>query len=228
MAEEPQKSPPPSADANWKEFSQGLPDLIDAINDGMDCIVHQAHDMNISGSGPDRVIAMLTGSLADNLYDIMFLCENERRDGAMRLLRTPYEKYLYAHYISAHPETAEDFLHFDAIQSRALMNALEQHYGYKMSDLGKAGLDQMVKEAKASLPSNKCTECGGSLPWRWTKVTPEQMAKDAGLEYIHVLALRIPRHVDQRSEMMSISIPKWCRSAFRTEADQFYSCSSEQ
>ena len=171
---------------------------------------------------------MLTGSLADNLYDIMFLCENERRDGAMRLLRTPYEKYLYAHYISAHPETAEDFLHFDAIQSRALMNALEQHYGYKMSDLGKAGLDQMVKEAKASLPSNKCTECGGSLPWRWTKVTPEQMAKDAGLEYIHVLALRIPRHVDQRSEMMSISIPKWCRSAFRTEADQFYSCSSEQ
>ena len=40
--------------------------------------------------------------------------------------------------------------------------------------------------------------------------------------------LRIPRHVDQRSEMMSISIPKWCRSAFRTEADQFYSCSSEQ
>ena len=40
--------------------------------------------------------------------------------------------------------------------------------------------------------------------------------------------MRIPRHVDQRSEMMSISIPKWCRSAFRTEADQFYSCSSEQ
>jgi hypothetical protein len=189
LPEESQKPPPPSFEANWEEFTQGLPGLVDAINDGMDCIVHQAHEMN-TGSGPQMVIAMLTGSLAENLYDIMFLCENERRDGAMRLLRTPYEKYLYAHYISAHPETAEDFVTFDAIQSRALMTALEQHHGYKMSDLGKAGLDQMVKAAQIKLSRNKCPECGESLPRMWTKVTPEQMAKDAGLQKIHVLAYR--------------------------------------
>jgi hypothetical protein len=190
MPEEPPKPTLPSADANWKEFSEGLPKLIEAINDGMDCIVLQAKAMDKSAAGPDRVIAMLTGSLAENLYDIMFLCQNERRDGAMRLLRTPYEKFLYAHHISAHPETAENFLHFDAIHSRQLMNGFEQHYGYKMSDLGKAGLDQMVKDAQAKIPRNKCPECGESLPRMWTKVMPEQMAKDADLEKMHVLAYR--------------------------------------
>jgi hypothetical protein len=38
----------------------------------------------------------------------------------------------------------------------------------------------------------------------------------------------IPRHVDQHSELMSITIPKSWRSAFRTENDQFYSYSSER
>jgi hypothetical protein len=38
----------------------------------------------------------------------------------------------------------------------------------------------------------------------------------------------IPRHVDQHSELMSITIPKSCRSVFRTESDQFYSYSSER
>jgi hypothetical protein len=50
--EEPQKPPPPSADANWEEFTQGLPGFVDAINDGMDCIIQQAHEMN-TGSGSD-------------------------------------------------------------------------------------------------------------------------------------------------------------------------------
>ena len=40
--------------------------------------------------------------------------------------------------------------------------------------------------------------------------------------------VRIPRYVDQRSELMSITVPRWCRSVVRTEADQFYGCSSER
>ena len=42
------------------------------------------------------------------------------------------------------------------------------------------------------------------------------------------LEVRIPRDADQCSELMSISIPKGCRSVFRTETDQFYGCSLER
>jgi hypothetical protein len=189
VTDESQKPLPPSADANWEEFTTGLPGFVEAINDGLDCIVHQAHQLNVD-SGPHKVIAMLTGSLADNLYDIVFLCANNRRDSALRLLRTPYEKFLYAHFIANHPETAEDFLHFDAVQSQQLMTGFEEHYGYKMSDAGRAGLDQLLNAAKDKLKWNKCKECGDRLPKMWTKVTPETMAKEANLESIHVLAYR--------------------------------------
>ena len=189
MPHESPKPPPPSPDATWEEFNHGLPNFLAAINDGMECIVHQAHEL-ISGTGARRVVATLTGSLADNLYDVTFLCANDRRDGALRLLRTPYEKYLYAHFISAHPETAEAFVHFDAIQSRALITGIEKHYGYRMSEMGRAGLEQLVKAAKSKIEWNKCKECGENLPRMWTKVTPEEMAKEADLESIHVLAYR--------------------------------------
>jgi hypothetical protein len=189
MASEHEKPFPPSPDANWQEFIDGFPGFVGAVNGALDCIVMQAHELDAQ-SGSKKVVAMLTGSLADNLYDILFLCANDRRDGAVRLLWTPYEKYLYAHFIAGHPETAEDFLHFDAVQTQQLMTGLEKHYGYKMSAMGRAGLDQLLDAAKAKLQWNKCSECGSRLRRMWTKVTPEQMAEEADLESIHVLAYR--------------------------------------
>lgn len=56
---------------------------------------------------------MLTGSLAEELHDVLVLCSNDRRSGAVRLLRTPYEKLPYASHISKHPEASRDFLMFD-------------------------------------------------------------------------------------------------------------------
>ena len=189
MPDKPEKPTPPSPDANWDEFTEGLPGFVDAVNDGMDCVVHLAHQLH-ADSGPQKVIAMLTGSLADNLYDIVFLCANDRRDGALRLLRTPYEKFLYAHFISRHPETAEDFLCFDAVHSEQLIAGVEKHYDYKMSEQGRKGLDVLLESAKTKLKWNKCELCGHRLPRMWTKVTPEQMAKEADMESIHVLAYR--------------------------------------
>jgi len=54
----------------------------------------------------------------------------------------------------------------------------------------------------------------------------EMKAFPAGMEMFP--SVRIPRDGDQRSELMSITIPRGCRSGFRTDADQFYGCSSEQ
>ncbi len=189
MAEQSNKPPPPSPDATWKEFTAGLPGFPDALSDGMDCIIQLAHEATVA-SGASLVIAMLTGSLAENLNDIVFLCANERRDGALRLLRTPYEKYLYAHFISNHPENAEDFLQFDSIQAKNLMTEFEMHYEYRMSDRGETALEKMIESARAKFRPNRCKSCGDSLPRMWTKVTPEQMARDAGLQGIHVFAYR--------------------------------------
>src|ERR1022692_4229748 len=150
---------PPSADANYEEFTRGLPDFLPAVQDGFQCIVDLAAEVRDETLGPDAVIAMLTGSLAEDLHDVLVLCSHERRSGALRLLRTPFEKFLYASHISKNPEAAEDFLMFDAIHANALIEGVAEQYGYKMSAAGRAGLSELVRLARERFKPQKCKEC---------------------------------------------------------------------
>ena len=161
-----------------------------AVVDGITCILDQAIEVPDEATGADMVIASLTGSMVEDLQDILILCANERTNGSLKLLRTPYEKFLYASHVSKHPETAGDFLQFDAIQSKALLAGIESHWNYKISDKGKAKLEEQYKIAQERFKRTKCKTCGESGPRSWTRVTPEQMAKEAGVEDIHVLAYR--------------------------------------
>jgi hypothetical protein len=183
-------TPIPSPDANFEDFNKGLADFLPAVQDGFECIVNLAMEINIKTPTPEAVVAMLTGSLAEDLHDVLVLCSNERRSGALRLLRTPYEKFLYASYISRHPEAANDFMMFDAIQAKALLGGIEKYHDYKISPVGQAGLEQMYKAAQARFKKTKCKECGETAPRMWTKVTPEEMAKEANVEDLYVLAYR--------------------------------------
>jgi hypothetical protein len=180
----------PNPQGTYEEFINGIPEFLPAVMEGITCILDQALEVSGEATGAEMVVASLTGSMAEDLQDIMTLCANERTNGALKLLRTPYEKFLYASHISKHPETANDFLQFDAIQSKALLTGIEDHWDYKISDKGKVKLDEQFKIAQGRFKRSKCPECGASGPRMWTKVTPEQMAKAAGVENIHVLAYR--------------------------------------
>jgi hypothetical protein len=184
------KSTPPSPHANFAEFTSALPSFLPAVTKGIACILDQALEVGDESTGADMVVALLTGSMAEDLQDLVILCANERTNGALKLLRTPYEKFLYASHISKHPETAEDFLQFDAIQSKALVTGVENHWDYQISEKGKAKLEEQFKIAQERFRRTKCSECGESGPRSWTKVTPEQMAKEAAVENIHVFAYR--------------------------------------
>jgi hypothetical protein len=183
-------STPPGPDAGFAEFTEGWPDFVLALEQGWECIIDLANEVTAGTVAPESVIAMLTGSLAEDLQDVVVLCSHERRSGALRLLRTPFEKFLYASHISKNPEAAEDFLMYDAIHADALMEGVVKQYGYKMSEAGRAGLDELVRMARERFKPKKCKECGAREPRMWTKVTPEQMAKTANLEDVHVLAYR--------------------------------------
>jgi Family of unknown function (DUF5677) len=178
------KTQPPPSNATFAEFVSSLPAFMPALVDGITCILDQAIEVPDEATGADMVIASLTGSMAEDLQDILILCANERTNGSLKLLRTPYEKFLYASHVSKHPETAGDFLQFDAIQSKALLAGIENHWNYKISDKGKAKLEEQYKIAQERFKRTKCKTCGESGPRSWTRVTPEQMAKEAGVEDI--------------------------------------------
>jgi hypothetical protein len=180
----------PSPEATFVEFTTGIPAFLPTITEGIQCILDQALEVGAEVTGAKMVIAALTCSMAEDLQDIIVLCANERPNGALKLLRTPYEKYLYAFHISKHQETAADFLQFDAIQTRALLTGIESHWNFTISEVAKQKLAEQYKIAQSQFKRVKCPQCGESGPRMWTKVTPEQMAKEAGMEDIHILAYR--------------------------------------
>ena len=81
-------------------------------------------------------------------------------------------------------------LTFDAIQARALLDGIEKSHNYRISVEGQARLEEMFKLAQQHFKKTKCKECGESGPRMWTKVTPEQMSKEAGLESLHAITYR--------------------------------------
>lgn len=187
---EAERQSTPGPDASFAVFTTGLPSFIPAISDGLMCILDLAAQVTGTATGAEMVIAGLTGSIAEDLQDVTILCARDRTNGAVRLLRTPYEKFLYASHISRHPETAEDFLQYDAIQAMALSTGIEKHWDHRISETGKAKLEERYRSAQQRFKRSKCKECGESSPRSWTKVTPEQMAKESAIENIHVLAYR--------------------------------------
>jgi len=171
-----QQPTPPSPDATFAEFTGALPDFVPSLEEGFQCIEDLAAEVRDKLTDPDAVIAMLTGSLAEDLFDVVVMCSKERRNGALRLLRTPYEKFLYASHISRHPETANDFRVYDGIQSPRLMASMD-HYGRTMNEAGMAGLAAISKQAEERFKRRS-----------WTTVTTKQMAKAAGLDKIYFFA----------------------------------------
>jgi hypothetical protein len=182
------KPPIRNHDEGWDEFMKRFPDLADALSDGLQLIVDQAHEMDAGEDSADTIIADLTGTLAENLYDVLFLCRHDRKDGALRLLRTPYEKFLCAHHTSRHPEAAKDFMAFEHIQTAKLIKPLKEVHGIKVSEHSKAAVKEAAAKAKEALKIEKCKKCGSPSQHSWTKVTPETMAKEAGVIYMHLVA----------------------------------------
>jgi hypothetical protein len=81
-------------------------------------------------------------------------------------------------------------------------------------------LRRLAENSLISLEETEAENTGLSIP-----VLLEQLIERV---VVSPNALGIPRRADQHSELMSITIPKSCRSVFRTENDQFYVYSSER
>jgi len=178
-----------SKSPEWVRFVSQEPNFVGAVSDGLDCIVQLAQEA--PQTNPEKLIGMLTGTLAADLYDVLFLCENDRLDGALRLLRSPYEKFLYAHFIAAHPETANDFEQFDVHQSYLLRLDLEKFNKIPISDDIRTVLEEAAKVARDKFKKSKCPECGETSERRWTKVTPQEMMEAAKVERLHTFAYRL-------------------------------------
>ncbi len=108
--------------ARHRVFFDRLPDLTTAMN--------LAFIRTIEGPEPtDRVIFYLGRACVEDFFEILLLCGNGYGFGAMRLLRSLYERAVSARYMHLHPDAAEDYLEYYWITKHKESQALLKMYG---------------------------------------------------------------------------------------------------
>src|ERR1700733_11620843 len=124
----------------------------------------------------------------EDFSEIVFLAVNGYGIGAAKLLRGLYERAVALAYIVKHPEKAEKFVRFAAIQDYKAINAARGVASSQEVDQGipPARVDQVRKLYEAIKPEflvTRCKECGHkgtAISW---DIDVASMAREAGERY---------------------------------------------
>jgi hypothetical protein len=114
----------------------------------------------------------------EDYLEILFLVANGYGTGASKLLRGLYERVVTLAYIAKHPDKAERFLHFAAIQEfRAMKSALkivsEEEFDESFGTGSVAGVTERYERFKPEFPSR-------ALSWDGSLIS---MVEDLGAPY---------------------------------------------
>ncbi len=153
-----------------------------------------------------QAINFLSNSIPDNLLDVVLLCDNGRNNGALRLLRTAYEKSVTAHYLWLHPECAAAFVHHENIKDASFLERLTK-FGIATSAERREQAETQAQISKRVLNIKRCSECGSRMQ-SWTKVTTEQMAERTA-HYLSTLVTNQPNPGDFEARFMQIHFYCW-------------------
>lgn len=177
----------------WEDFIQEHPTFQSAYGEGFGYFAALCSQSPADENSPaDRVIlGLLVGALSD-FNDIMILCCSDRPLGAMKLLRGLYERVTTAKYLTLHPEAAEAFEEFDAIDSKQVFDEVEKAYGFSLSDNAARRLNEAYENAKAKFTFGKCPSCKERKRKFWTNVPMPDMAKAVVLDHMYLDCYLVP------------------------------------
>ena len=126
----------------------------------------------------EKTIVWLLGASCLREFDeIMLLAGNGYGTGAMKLMRSFYERTVTMGFLAANPDQVQRFVDFSAIHwHQLLVEADEMHEDFKIPDEERKRVEADYEAAKATFRDEKCPTCGRRPPTSWTKVDMKTMA----------------------------------------------------
>lgn len=134
----------------------------------------------------EDVCFSLAHTCREDYLQLLFLAANGYGIGASKLLRGLYERTVAIAYIAKHPEKAERFVHFAAIQEHKAMNVAMQVVTEKEFDesIGRTATVTQIREAYHSVKDEfqvtDCKKCNTKrLAFSWD-IDLASMVRDVG------------------------------------------------
>ncbi|MGC9971691.1 MAG: DUF5677 domain-containing protein [Bryobacteraceae bacterium] len=178
---------------NWASFTQAMPEFVDVFHTAFRTIPQLVLDTTPADNDDAGLLVcqLMMASLHD-LDDIMLLCCKDRHWGALKLLRSVFDRTVTVKYLAQNPKEVRAFVAFDAVDWKAVLSGIEKRYGIKAEAETLTRIEAAVKDFRDKFRQEPCDKCGMRKQTSWTPRSSLELAQKTGLEYLHFEAFVLP------------------------------------
>jgi hypothetical protein len=139
-----------------------------------------------------RLIVNFINACLPDINDFMTLTHADSHHGALKILRSLYERTVTLKYIAANPSEAEKFMDFDAIDWDQVLVEIEKLTGFGLTEPSRTNLKKRTEKARQEFKQAPCPQCGMRKQTSWTKLTAKDMASRVDMGHMHLLTFVMP------------------------------------
>ena len=127
---------------------------------------------------------LLGRSAVEDFFEIWVLGGNGYGFGAMKILRTLFEKVATAGYLCNHPNEIQAFHDYGIVQYFKIIQRLKRtaEFASLIPADSFSYLEPIHEKVKASFQEKKCSECGRGNSPSWTKLDMYSLSQKAGYQ----------------------------------------------
>ncbi len=130
----------------------------------------------------DEILFLLGRAATEDFFELWLLSGNGYGIGALKILRTMFEKVATSAYLMQHPEECIRFRDYGVVQRFKVvsrMHKLRDSAQY-VSDESYRELEKEYNSVKEQFNEKRCSRCGRGNPPSWTKLDMYNLAMKAG------------------------------------------------
>jgi hypothetical protein len=163
----------------WKGFQQRNHEFLERL-ENVQVALNLTFLRTFSSKGPeDRTIFTIGRLCSEEFYEITLLAANGYGFGALRLLRSLYERAVTMAFLSDNPNEVDSFLNYHAVAQHKLMRVMQDSFGIEV--LPAEVVEKTERDyagVKADYQVTDCPKCGTKrVNHTWHKLDVVSMAK---------------------------------------------------
>jgi hypothetical protein len=178
---------------SWANFTRAMPAFVEVFHAAFRAIPQLVLDTTpASEDDAGMLVCELMMASVPDLDDIMLLCCNDRHWGALKLLRSLFERTVTLKYLAQDTKEAQAFLDFDSVNWRAVLAGIERRYGMKANPETLSRIEAAANAVRDKFRQEPCDKCGMRKQTSWTPCSSLELAQRTGLEHLHFEAFVLP------------------------------------
>ena len=177
----------------WRDFQQRNAKFLARLGN-LTTALNLAFIRTFGSTGPEERTIFTMGRLcSEEFFEIALLAANGYGYGALKLLRSLYERAVTMAYLSDNPTETDAFLNYHAVAQYKLMHALKEGFG---ADVLPPHIVEQTEREYAKVKKDymvACPKCGAQrVNHTWSKLDLVSMAKKTVFGKLVVLGYVVP------------------------------------